>query len=186
MNTDDISASPARYGAVARLLHWLVALLIVFVFALGLSVDAFPHEWEDGIVLIHKDAGVAIVVLALLRLAWRQAVPPPAAVGEGTVAARLAFLGHVALYVLMVAVPVIGIALSVLRGQGFDFGLFSIPPLMEANRPLARSVKEVHELAAWALVLLAGAHALVALFHHYVLKDGVLMRMMPPRTATQR
>ena len=82
MNPDYASQSPARYGAVARLLHWLVALLIIVVFALGLSVDAFPHNWEDAIVLVHKDAGVAIIVLALARLVWRQVVPPPAAIGR--------------------------------------------------------------------------------------------------------
>lgn len=186
MTLTSVSLSPARYGAVARLLHWLVAALILFVFALGLGVDAFPHAWEDAVVLVHKDAGVAIVLLVFLRLVWRQVSPPPPVVGEGTLSARAAVLGHVALYLLMIAVPLIGIALSVLRGQGFDFGLFSIPPLMEANRTLARPVKEVHELAAWGLVLLAGAHAAVALFHHYILKDGVLLRMMPPRAATPR
>lgn len=179
------SQANARYTGVAIALHWLIALLIVAVFLLGLTVDVFPHSWEDAVVGLHKDLGLAIILLALARIVWRLVHRPPPAIDAGSNLARLSEFVHVLLYVLMFAVPLIGIVYSVLRGQGFDFGLVSIGPFMEANRALARPVKEVHELAAWALIALAGFHAVAALFHHYVLRDGVLLRMMPEKAATR-
>ena len=92
---------------------------------------------------------------------------------------RAAGLGHLVLYALMLAVPLIGLAVIFLRGRGIDFGMFTIPSPLAANRPSARLAKELHELLAWGLMLLAAGHAAVAVWHHKVRRDGVLLRMMP-------
>lgn len=176
------SAVPARYDRVAQALHWSIAALILAAFALGLTVDAFPKTWKYTVVELHKVIGVAILLLVLLRVAWRLGHPvAPAAELTGGMH-RAAAVGHAGLYLLMLAVPAIGIAYSLLRGQGLDLGFAAIPPLMEAAaRTVSRPVKEVHELAAYALVALAGVHALAALWHHLVLHDSVLRRMLPSR-----
>lgn len=170
----------SRYDAVARALHWSIAGLILVTFALGLTVDDFPRAWKHVVTETHKAIGLAILLLVLFRIVWRLAHPVAPAAELSPATRRASSLGHLGLYLLMLAVPAIGLAYSILRGQGFDFGVVSIPALMDAvARTVSRPVKEVHELAAYALVGLAALHALAALWHHLVLKDTVLRRMMP-------
>ncbi|WNJ93509.1 cytochrome b [Bosea sp. 685] len=173
------SIATPPYDSVARMLHWLMACLILAVFLLGLLVDTFPKTWEHGIVETHKVLGVGILLLVAVRFAWRLVHRPPASEHVSPLLDRAAWLGHYGLYALMLAVPVIGLVYTALRGQGIDFGLFSIPPIMERNRELGRTVREVHELAAFALIGLASIHALLALWHHFIRKDTTLLRMLP-------
>ncbi len=177
------SAMPAvatRYDQVARLLHWSIAALILAAFALGLTIDDFPKSWKYALIEVHKVIGVAILLLVLLRVVWRLRHPVAPATELSSGMHRAATAAHAGLYLLMLAVPAIGITYSLLRGQGLDLGFAAIPPLMEAAaRTVSRPVKEVHELAAYALVGLAGLHALAALWHHLVLRDSVLRRMLP-------
>lgn len=169
------------YDNVARGFHWLTAALVVAAFCLGLLVDVFPESWEDGVVNAHKLIGVGILCLAVLRLAWRTGHKPPAALPIGWLLERVASVSHVLLYGLMVAVPLIGLAFATWSGQGINFGLFAVAPLMQENEAVARQIGEVHELAAYALVGLASLHAVAALWHHFVRKDDVLRRMLPPQ-----
>lgn len=176
------TASTARYDSVAIALHWLMAALIVATFVLALVVDVFPRSVEPIIVETHKDLGLAILALILLRFAWRLTHRPPALEdGLAPLVQRASTLGHLGLYVLMVAVPVIGILYTFWRGQGLHLGVIDIASPWAADRPTARQFREIHEFAAYALMGLAGLHALAALWHHYVRHDGVLRRMMPAR-----
>ena len=89
-------------------------------------------------------------------------------------------LAHYALYALLVAVPISGIVLQFARGDALPlFGLAEIPSPWVANRTYARSVKEVHEVLANALVILAAFHAAAALVHHWIFRDRTLVRMLP-------
>lgn len=173
------SIATGGYDSVARMLHWLMAFLILAVFMLGLLVEALPKAWEHGIVETHKVLGVGILLLVVVRFAWRLMHRPPASEPVSPLLDRAAWLGHSGLYALMLAVPVIGLVYTALRGQGIDFGLFSIPPIMARNRELGRAVREIHELTAYALIGLAGIHALAALWHHFIRKDATLLRMLP-------
>ncbi|PTM38547.1 cytochrome b [Bosea sp. 124] len=180
ISTPQPLAAASVYDPVARLLHWSMALLIALAFAIGLIVDLLPKTWEHGIVETHKVIGLGLLALLGTRMAWRLGHRPPAPTDRSPLVARASGLGHASLYALMLAVPVIGLVYAVLRGQGLDLGLFSIPPITAAAaRTVSRPVKEIHEWAAYALIGLAALHALVALWHHVVLKDGVLRRMLP-------
>ena len=171
-----------RYHAVARFLHWAMAGLILVVFVLGLVVDVFPRSFEPVIVETHKDLGVTILLLLALRVLWRLVrKPPPYRTALGALSEKLSGLGHLTLYVMMVAVPVTGLLFLFWRGQGLDFGFVSIASPFAADRPTARILKEVHELAAYALIAFSAFHAVAALWHHFALKDGVLERMLPAR-----
>ena len=93
---------------------------------------------------------------------------------------RAARFAHYALYALLLAAPISGIVLQFARGNALPvFGLFEISSPWPADRQFARSAKELHELLSNALVLLAAMHAGAALFHHWVLRDRTLVRMLP-------
>ena len=93
------------------------------------------------------------------------------------VAAKLA---HLALYGLLIAQVVLGFAVSWAREGTFTFfGLFPMPRLIEIDPSLRHTINDVHQAVAWAIIILAGLHALAALVHHYVLNDEVLARMLP-------
>jgi cytochrome b561 len=174
-------AHPAsdRYSGVSIALHWLMAAVIVIAFALALGTDAFPRDWKPVVVEVHKALGLAVLGLLALRFAWRLMNPPPPLAEVTPLVQRASQLGHLGLYVLMVAVPVIGIVYTFWRGQPLHLGLFDVASPFAADRPTARQYREIHEFAAYALIGLAGLHAAAALWHHYIRRDGVLRRMLP-------
>jgi cytochrome b561 len=170
-----------RYGSIGMLLHWLAALCVVCAWTLGLTVDDFPKSWEGAVVFTHISFGLVVLALLLVRLGWRMTSPPPPPLATpfdpwvGVAALSV----HVLIYALLLMVPLAGILLQFTRGQPLPlFGLFEIASPLARDRTLAGSVKNVHELLAHALLILA-LHALAALVHHYVLKDDTLRRMLP-------
>lgn len=170
------------YGPVARALHWSMAGGILFTFLLGLTVDAFPRAYENAVVQAHMIVGLVLFVMLVLRVASRLMAGAPAPeAGGNPLLEKLAGAGHLGLYGLMLVVPVTGLAVTFLRGRGIELGLFTIVSPIEANRALGRSAKEVHELLAFALMGLAGLHAAAAVWHHLVLRDGTMRRMMAQR-----
>lgn len=173
-------AAASFYDAVSRRLHWSMAVLILAAFALGLTVDVFPKSWEHAVVETHKAIGIATLLLLLVRFGWRLTHRAPAPLESSAVLALAARAGHAALYVVMLLVPVIGLVYAIRRGQGFDFGLFALPPFQAAEpRAVTRPIREWHEWAAYALIALACLHALAALWHHFIRKDDTLRRMLP-------
>lgn len=172
------------YGAVAKALHWLSALLILGGWLLGQTLDWFPKPMEGGLKLAHVWSGLGVLTLLAARLAWRWASPPPDPIPSALDPwlARAATAGHMLLYALLLAVPVAGIVLSFARGEPVSlFGFFEIPSPWSRDRAFARNVGEVHELLANAILLVAALHAAAALMHHYLLGDATLSRMLPGR-----
>ncbi len=168
------------YTPVAKGLHWLMALLILGLLALGLYMADLPlspqklelYSW-------HKWAGVTVFVLVWLRLAWRVTHRPPALPEGMSPLMRLAaHAGHVALYGLMVVIPLSGWLMSSAKGfQTVWFGVLPIPDLIGKDKALGDLLKEVHEALNWLLMLTLAGHVLAALWHHFVLKDDTLRRM---------
>jgi cytochrome b561 len=175
--------STQAYGIVAMSLHWVVAGLVVIAWFLGSFGDEIPRESERSIAfLIHISAGLAGVVLIIIRLLWRMGDPPPSP--EPTMLGRwVGWAGtamHYALYVLIAAVIVLGITVQFARGNALPvFGWFEIASPWTADRPFARTIKEFHEATANALMILVGIHTAAALFHHWILRDRTLLRMLP-------
>jgi cytochrome b561 len=93
----------------------------------------------------------------------------------------LAKTGHVALYALLIVIPVLGILLTWFRGD-----LFAIPAPFQPDRSTAGLIKELHDLGANGILILAGLHAVAALWHHFVRKDDVLIRMLPASSTITR
>lgn len=179
-----MTATPAiqRYNSVSIALHWISAVLIVALFAGGLTIDAFPKEWKSAMINLHAVGGVTLLVLVVARIGWRLTHPAPAQPASiGPLMRRAASLGHLALYALMLAVPVIGIPTLLWRGRGLDFGLFQIASPFARTPEVFRPLTEIHEIGAFALIGLALAHAAIGVWHQVVQKDGTLLRMMPER-----
>lgn len=172
-----------RYTTPAIWLHWLIALLIVCAFILGLTVDTFPKSWDGTIVNLHVLLGLGVLVLSIARMWWRLThLPPALPQGTSALTRRASLLGHGLLYFMMVAVPLIGIPTLLYRGRGIDFGLFQIASPFVRDPQIFRPLTDNHEIAAYALVLLAAGHAIAAIYHHVVLKDRLLLRMTRPRS----
>jgi cytochrome b561 len=175
--------SSSRYGAIALSFHWITVVLVIVAWALGSFDDVLPRGPARSTGLfVHISAGITILAMLVVRLAWRVGDPPPPAESTflGVWADRAGRLAHIALYAMLIAVPVSGIMLQFARGNALPvFGLYEIASPWLADRPFARSVKEVHEVLANTLVMLAALHAGAALFHHWVLRDRTLLRMLP-------
>ncbi len=174
--------TPDGYGAVAKALHWLSAILILGGWLLGQTLDLFPKTMEEGLKLAHMWSGLGVLTLLAARLAWRRSGPQPDPIPSALDPwlARAAAVGHLALYALLLAVPVAGIVLSFARGEPVSlFGLFEIASPWARDRAFARSAREVHELLANAIMFVAALHAAAALMHHYLLGDATLRRMLP-------
>lgn len=175
--------SPQRYGAVVQFLHWATALLVVIAWLLGTFGDDLPRGAARNTGLfIHISAGLAVLMMVIVRMLWRLAdtVPPPEVTPLGAWLDRAGRLAHLVLYALLVAVPVVGIVSQFARGQPLPlFGLGQIASPWAADRAYAHSVTEVHELLANVLLAIAAVHAAAALAHHWLLRDRTLKRMLP-------
>lgn len=171
------------YGAIAQSLHWLTVVLVAIAWALGTFDDVLPKGAARAAGLfVHISAGLAILVALVARVLWRMVDQPPRPTPTvlGVWMDAAGRLAHYALYALLVAVPIAGIVLQFARGNALPlFGLAEIPSPWVADRTFARSVKEVHEVLANALIVLAAFHAAAALVHHWIFRDRTLVRMLP-------
>ncbi len=171
-----------RYGGVAQLFHWLIAIMIFVMFGLGwymTDLETSTHKFE--VYQIHKGIGVTILVLALFRLLWRltHKTPPLPETMKGW--ERLAASGaHVALYGLIFLQPVIGILQS--NAANFPivlWGGIELPALIGPDQAIEETLVGLHHLFAELLALLVLVHIGAALRHHIMLKDDILRRMLP-------
>lgn len=168
-----------RYSSATVAVHWLMAALLAAVFA---SIElrvlfAKGTEMRDFMKALHFMLGLGVLLMVSLRLAARFTGPKPAAQAAHTWASWAARLGHGALYVLMVGMPILGwLALSA-AGKPIPFFGLEMPALVSPDKTLANDLKELHETLGTAGYWLIGIHVAAALGHHYLLKDGLLSRM---------
>lgn len=175
--------TPRRYGAVAILLHWGMALLLVALLALGWFMTSLPDAGYDlekiTLILVHKAMGILALFAVVARVAWRSANPLPGFVDgmpqAQQVAARFVQL---CFYALMFALPLTGWLMSSAGGYPSSFfGLFELPDLIAVNEYLFHRFIDLHKWLGWALVALVVVHVAAALQHHFGKKDGTLEKM---------
>ena len=184
-------ADTGGWSGAQRRLHWAVAGLVVATFAIGLTMVALPLTLLLQKIIayqLHKSLGLLVPPLALWRLWLRLRRGRPA--GDAGIPAwqrRLAEAAHTVLYLLLIAVPVLGyLSASAAPGQIETtlFLLMPVPHLLPASEALYAAIRPVHEVAAWALVLLALGHAGMAVVHH--LGGRTTLRAMLGRGAAGR
>ena len=182
------SPTSNRYTLTAIALHWVLALALIGLLAFGWYMVDLPFSptklkyfnW-------HKWAGMTILALSVLRLLWRFTHRPPALPARMAAAMprwqHVAHHGvHVLLYVLFLAVPLLGWTYS--SAAGFPvvwFGVWQLPDLVAPNPALAEALKPWHMISAYTLAVLIVLHIAAALKHQFVDRDGLLQRMLPGR-----
>ena len=174
--------TPTSYGSVAKLLHWSIVALIITQLVLAISAHDLPNGLRKLELLAwHKSFGMLILMLALMRLAWRYGNPVPAPPADMPRWQRLAAIGtHRLLYALILLQPLTGWLMSSYKNYPVSFfGLFQWPDLVAPDPALHELFEEVHEWLARALVTVALVHASAALYHHFGRRDDVLRRMLP-------
>jgi cytochrome b561 len=180
-----IFSSSLRYGAITQSLHWATVVLVIVAWLLGIGGDALPGKPAQAAGLfVHITAGLLVIILTVMRLVWRGVDSPPQVDMGNSPYARWVLLAsklaHLGLYVLLIVVPLVGIGVQFARGNGLPlFGLTQVASPWLADRAFARSLKEVHEVLAHLLIVLALLHAAAALLHHWVWGDRTLIRMLP-------
>jgi len=171
-----------NYGLVSVGIHWLMALIIPGVFALGLwMVDLTYYDaWYKRAPEIHKGIGVLLFLTLVFRVFWRGVNPKPRPEPGLSTFERVAASGaHTTLYLLLFAVMLSGYLISTADGRPIVvFGLFQVPATIAGLPNQADIAGQVHLILAIALVSLAGVHALAALKHHFIDRDGTLVRML--------
>mgnify|MGYP001637181397 FL=1 len=178
-------SSTDRYSRMSIALHWLMVLLFVLIYAAIEFRGIFPKD-SDGRTLM-KDAhfmlGLTVFALVWLRLLARTlGVAPTITPTPPTWQTALATLMHWALYVFMIAMPVMGFLVLSYNDKSIFFYGFDLPPLTLKDIDTAKQIKGWHELGGTLGYWLIGLHALAGLAHHYVIKDNTLLRMLPKRS----
>lgn len=178
--------SADSWGAVARGFHWLIAALILVQFAVGSIAEEMkltPAKLD--LFVWHKSIGVTVLLLALLRLVWRLANPPPAPPsGMPNWEHKLAALAHGLIYALIFAVPLSGWLVSDASRVPFKaYFVVPMPDFIATNHDLQEAAAEVHEVLTTALLLIVILHVAAALRHHFLLRDDVLRRMLKGRSS---
>jgi cytochrome b561 len=177
--------TPRRYGALAQLFHWLIALGFIVNFALAYYMEDLPNTpFKIDMYNLHKSIGVTLLVLAVLRLAWRWANPvPPLPPGRPAWEELASRASHMGLYALIFLQPVTGLV-QALYSQFPSFIWGVEMPKFAADKGVSETFGAAHFYLQWVVIGLVAVHVAAALRHHIVLKDDVLVRMLPGRDRT--
>ena len=171
-----------KFGILAQSFHWITAILVLVAFLISpggsesrvyAPSGAFDRE-------LHESLGVAVFGIVALRAIWRlmdrttEAPPMPVWMG---LAAKLV---HVLLYSMLFALPLSAISGAWLEGHGITiFGIGDIPSPFAGNHMVGALLAQIHPLLGDAIMWIAGLHAAAGLFHHFILRDSVLLSMLP-------
>jgi len=169
-----------QYGLITITLHWLIAIVVIGLFALGLwmvELDYY-HPWYRRAPELHKSIGILVLGAMVIRVIWRARNPKPVALGkpwEQQLAGRV----HTLLHALLVILIASGYLISTADGRPIEvFNWFSLPATLQDIENQEDYAGIIHEYLAYVLIAVAGIHAVAALKHHFLDKDQTLRRMV--------
>ncbi|MBL0941250.1 MAG: cytochrome b [Alphaproteobacteria bacterium] len=172
------------YGSIAKLFHWTIAFLIIGMYILAnIMMYLSPSVMKYSLYDLHKSTGLLIFSLVLLRLIWRWINPSPMLPLSVPRVQKIASqINTILLYMLMIIFPISGGIMTTMSGHPIKFyNLFVIQPLYYNLNSIAKAAREIHGYSAYALCILVSLHTLAAFYHHFVIKDQILRRMLPKR-----
>ena len=171
-----------NYGLVAIALHWLIAIVTFALFGLGLWMVELGYydEWYLQAPSLHEGLGILLFIILLIRIVWRWINARPESPSNHKKWERIgSHLAHELLNLLLLIVSVSGYLIVTAKGEALNvFDLFSVPATLSGFSNQADLAGDFHLLFAWGLIILAGAHALAALKHHFFDNDSTLKRML--------
>ena len=170
------------YTRTAIVLHWLVALLVLINFPLGVIMHEMVLSPDKLRMLsYHKWLGVTVFILVVVRLAWRAKHKPAPLLATMPQWQRMAAQAvHVLLYALLFAIPLSGWLMSSAKGfQTVYLGILPLPDLLPKDKVLGDALSALHQLLNFTLLILLAGHVAAALKHHFIDRDGTLARMLP-------
>lgn len=174
--------SKANFGLISKVLHWLIALGIIGLTALGWWMVGLSYydSWYNRGLELHRAVGMTVLCLACFFIAWKFISPSPDLQAEladwEKLAARAA---HGLLLVAMLVIPISGYVISTSAGAGFAFfGLFDFPAIVQTSEPTRDLAIEIHYYVAYGLIAVVVAHAGAALKHQFIDKHDTLKRML--------
>lgn len=173
-----------RYSSMSIFMHWLMLALLIAVYACMELRGFYPKgsDLREGLKTWHFMLGLSVFALVFVRLAIRLATPPPSMSPQMPAWQRyFAGLMHIALYVFLIGMPLLGWLTLSAGGKTIPFFGLELPALVGADKAFAGSVKEIHETIGTVGYYLVGLHAAAALYHHYFVHDDTLLRMLPRR-----
>ncbi|REL30367.1 cytochrome b [Thalassotalea euphylliae] len=174
--------SESQYGIVSKFFHWLSAIVVIGLFAVGFwMVDlSYYSQWYKTAPHWHKSIGILLLIATFMRLLWKLLTPSPKAVQSTSASLqKAATIMHYLLYLLLILIMTSGYLISTADGRAIEvFTWFNVGSLGElfANQEDIAGV--VHEYLAYTLIALVVVHALAALKHHFIDKDETLRRMI--------
>ena len=177
--SSSVKDAQAAYTGTSRALHWLVAILLFGMFALGWYMTAIEDDpGSSWYFLLHKSIGIIVILLVITRVFWRFGNQPPALPNQlprwQVIASKIS---HWSLYGAMIAMPIAGLTGSLFSKGGLAFFGVQLPRVFAANHDLSEFFFWAHSTIAWVLAGLISLHVLAALKHLFVNKDGVFQRM---------
>ena len=172
-----------RFGSLTKLLHWSIFLLFIVQYFLVYRRGYFPKDAPEKLqyILLHESIGACLLVLALLMITWHYVgTRPPMPNNMTTGHVMAARFIHFLLYFTMLFQPISGVVMSQMAGYHVGvFGLFELPTLFAKNEAVGKIVFTAHVWDSYVIIGLVSAHIIAALYHHFVVKDNILKRMMP-------
>ena len=175
-----IKNSTTNYGIVAIIIHWVMALIIIGMLALGLYMTSLKNSlFKLQLYGWHKEIGVLVLMLVIVRLTWRLINSSPSLASLPWLQRLAAQVVHWAFYVFMFALPITGWLITSAAGlQVSFFGLFLLPNLVSPDKVQMHLYENIHSWLAWGLIATICCHVFAALVHHFINKDDILLRIL--------
>ncbi len=173
--------STRHYGLVSICLHWLTAITLIGLFFLGdYMVDLdYYDSWYHRAPVWHKSVGILLGLVMIVRIIWNWSQVKPSPLEPRPLFRRLARIAHNSLYLLSVAVLISGYLISTAKGKGIDvFGWFEAPALLAESSLRGDLAGDLHAVISTAFMAFIALHVLATLWHHFILKDRTLIRML--------
>ena len=171
-----------RYSTLGLTLHWVMAVVVLIAFLYGPGgsesrVYAASHDFDRR---LHETLGLTVFVLAVVRVLWRLGAKTPELPADSRWMNMAARSVQLAMYILFFALPLTAISGAWLEGHPLTLlAGVQIHPVLSESHALGARIAKIHTWLGDAIMWLAGLHALAGLFHHFVLRDGILASMLP-------